>query len=487
MKGTKTLKVIIVILILCLAGAIAGGAFYLRKESGRTTFFPKSTLNGHDVSEMTPEQILATLSADYGNVTVTLNEKGKSAITGALADFGYVVDQDKLLGSIRDCLTKQSSSFMTLINSLASGNAFKVVIPFIFYEEKFNAAVNAAALPEARFASVNAQILFNEEQKEYYIQPETNGNEFEDAKLRSYVRSNLDTFVNGNHPNENLTMDFPEEIYIKPEIVSTDIAMNTQVNVYNQFCKAKVTHVFGDEKISIDWNTIQNWLTIENGEGVLDDYQMGEYINAMAAKYNTRHIDRPFMTSYGYQITVPSSENDYGYTINEDEEFRQLVADIRSNTEVEREPVYYSTNNYDNPVYLHRNGTDDLAGTYVEVCLSNQHLWYYKDYACIMDTDVVTGCVAKKAETKTGAFPLAYKESPSTLVGEDAADGYRTEVQYWMPFYEGQGLHDATWRSAFGGNIYMTSGSHGCVNMPPYAAQTVYENIEPGTAIIIYN
>ena len=113
MKGTKTLKVIIVILILCLAGAIAGGAFYLRKESGRTTFFSNSTLNGHDVSEMTPEQILATLSADYGNVTVTLNENGKSAITGALADFGYVVDQDKLLGSIRECLTKQSSSFMT--------------------------------------------------------------------------------------------------------------------------------------------------------------------------------------------------------------------------------------------------------------------------------------------------------------------------------------------------------------------------------------
>ena len=164
-----------------------------------------------------------------------------------------------------------------------------------------------------------------------------------------------------------------------------------------------------------------------------------------------------------------------------------MVADIRSNTEVEREPVYYSTNDYDNPVYLRRNGTDDLAGTYVEVCLSNQHLWFYKDYGLIIDTDIVSGCVAKKAETKTGAFPLAYKESPSTLVGEDAADGYRTEVQYWMPFYEGQGLHDANWRSSFGGGIYLTSGSHGCVNMPPYAAATVYNYIQAGTAIIIYN
>ena len=70
--------------------------------------------------------------------------------------------------------------------------------------------------------------------------------------------------------------------------------------------------------------------------------------------------------------------------------------------------------------------------------------------------------------------------------GADAADGYRTEVTYWMPFYEGQGLHDASWRSAFGGNIYLTNGSHGCVNMPPYAAEAVYNNIEAGVAIIIY-
>ncbi len=486
MKGTRVLKIIIVILILALAGVVVGGWMYLKKESKRTTFFPKSTLNGHDVSETTPEQILQELSADYGNVTVTLKENGEDAITGALADFGYVVDQDKLLTSIRDCLTRQSSSFTTLINSLSGGNTFNVVIPFTFYEEKFNAKVNAAALPKERFPSVDAKMLYNEEENYYYIEPEINGNEFSDAKLQSFVRSDLDSFVNGNHPNENLTIDFPEDIYIRPEITSGDVTMNTTVNVYNNFCKAKLTHVYGDEKVTIDWNTIKDWLSIVDGEGVLDDYKMAEYINNMAAKYNTRHYDRHFHTSYGTEVVIPSSENDYGYTINEDEEFRQMVADIRSNTEVEREPIYYSTNDYGNPVYYHRNGTDDLAGTYVEVCLSNQHLWFYKDYNLIMDTDIVSGNVAKKAETKTGTFPLAYKESPSVLVGADAADGYRTEVTYWMPFYEGQGLHDASWRYAFGGNIYLTNGSHGCVNMPPYAAQAVYENIDAGVAIIIY-
>ena len=167
--------------------------------------------------------------------------------------------------------------------------------------------------------------------------------------------------------------------------------------------------------------------------------------------------------------------------------FPQLMPETRSSSEAEREPVYYETkSDYGNPLYYRRDGVDDLAGTYVEVNLTTQHLWYYKDYNLIVDTDIVSGSVAKKAETKTGTFPVAYKESPSVLVGSNAADGYRTEVQYWMPFYEGQGLHDASWRSSFGGAIYMTNGSHGCINMPPYAAEMLYNNIEAGVCIVIY-
>ena len=104
----------------------------------------------------------------------------------------------------------------------------------------------------------------------------------------------------------------------------------------------------------------------------------------------------------------------------------------------------------------------------------------------MVESDIVSGCVSKNTETQTGVFPLAYKESPSVLTGDDAQNGWRTEVQYWMPFFDGQGLHDATWRSSFGGNIYKTSGSHGCVNLPYSAAEQIYNNIDAGVAIILY-
>jgi lipoprotein-anchoring transpeptidase ErfK/SrfK len=123
-------------------------------------------------------------------------------------------------------------------------------------------------------------------------------------------------------------------------------------------------------------------------------------------------------------------------------------------------------------------------GSYVEVSIGAQHVWFYKDYQLLLESDVVTGCIAKNTPTQTGIFPIAYKESPATLIPSNETNG--TPVQFWMPFYDGQGLHDASWRSAFGGQIYQTSGSHGCVNMPYYAAEFIFNNADTGTPVVLY-
>ena len=104
----------------------------------------------------------------------------------------------------------------------------------------------------------------------------------------------------------------------------------------------------------------------------------------------------------------------------------------------------------------------------------------------VVESDVVTGLPKDGRETATGVFPLAYKESPSVLSGGQGNGAWNTDVQYWMPFHDGQWLHDAWWRSSFGGNIYQTNGSHGCVNLPQNVAKIIYDNIETNVPIILY-
>ena len=65
--------------------------------------------------------------------------------------------------------------------------------------------------------------------------------------------------------------------------------------------------------------------------------------------------------------------------------------------------------------------------------------------------------------------------------------GYRSFVNYWMPVYGGIGIHDASWRDEFGGQIYMKSGSHGCINTPLERMADLFEMVEKGTPVVIYN
>ena len=99
-----------------------------------------------------------------------------------------------------------------------------------------------------------------------------------------------------------------------------------------------------------------------------------------------------------------------------------------------------------------------------------------------LESDCVTGNYGS-ADTPKGYFSVNAKVSPCTLKGDD----YTSYVTYWMPFIGGGwGLHDADWRSSFGGSIYKGNGSHGCVNLPPSVAKKMYAKMEVGTPVIVY-
>ena len=101
----------------------------------------------------------------------------------------------------------------------------------------------------------------------------------------------------------------------------------------------------------------------------------------------------------------------------------------------------------------------------------------------MFETDFVSGNINNPGcVTPAGIFGLTYKTTNAVLRGAD----YETPVNYWMPFYGNFGMHDATWRSSFGGDIFLTNGSHGCLNLPLDAAAVIYSYVSEGSPIICY-
>ena len=138
------------------------------------------------------------------------------------------------------------------------------------------------------------------------------------------------------------------------------------------------------------------------------------------------------------------------------------------------------------PKYTHEatfRGLNDIGDTYIEVDLSDQYMYYYKNGELILETDIVSGDIPKGWTTPRGVFAINGKYTDTYLYGRDYIDF----VSYWMPYFRGYGLHDSDWRDEWGGDIYTYDGSHGCINMCKDSARTVYENIEIGTPVVVYD
>ncbi len=459
-KSTWKLPVtigVMVGLLICL-----GLIFYI--SVGNMYFLKGTTINGRDVSGKTLTGAVNMLAKEYNNKEISILENGEVTYNKKVSELGYKVDEEGLTSLIRQEMDEQKDK--VFLQFFAKKNS-EVELPFLYGSDEISSEIVEANLKGDRTESKNAELVFGD--GTYHIQDEVYGNKIIEDKLQQVVKEQIEADMENT---ENIQIELTEEFYYQPEVTADNAELVQKMNAYNKYCKAVITHTFGSEKEVLNWDTIQNWLVLDGESVKLDEAKVEEYVDTLRRKYNTIYVDRSITTTGGEKIKLPS--NDYGYRIDRAKEITQLTADITSNTTVEREPIY-SHKGY------HRNGRDDVLGCYIEINLTKQHIWLYKDYKLVVESDIVTGDPGYQ-ETQTGAFPIAFKKSPSVLSGET----WNTEVQFWMPFHDGQGLHDATWRNKFGGEIYKTDGSHGCVNLPYTVAEKIYNSINAGYPIFLY-
>lgn len=159
--------------------------------------------------------------------------------------------------------------------------------------------------------------------------------------------------------------------------------------------------------------------------------------------------------------------------------------EINSNVDTSNEGTYEITfkvkdsSNNETSKTIKVNVVAKYKTSYIEVSIANQTLNYYENGQLILTSPVVTGI---NNGTPTGNFKVLNKATNVNLKGAD----YISHVNYWIAFIgSSYGMHDASWRSTFGGNIYKYNGSHGCVNMPYYKVKELYNLVEIGTPVYI--
>lgn len=355
--------------------------------------------------------------------------------------------------------------------------------PFLMFHRKdreinLNVTYDDTALEDAmnrlnildpeKFKKVEDAYVGPDETGYYKVFPEVLGSEIRLDEAKDAIRAAV---------GKGLSEVKLEEFRIYPNIYSDDENLNHREEQWNEYMKSEgMTYVLWNNDEMIFTPEVIGSLLIDNGTDVsLNEQAVEDLVMSWHLNYDTYDVPWEFTTHYGDTVTI--STGDYGWRMYVDDTTASVKSNLYAHTAGRYDVEYYQKGVYDY--------NQGLGDTYVEVSIGAQMMWVYHNGECVVETPVVTGTANEERMTDPGCWSIKYKDT-SVILGTYEVNGYESFVNYWVCFNGGEGIHDATWRSAFGGDIWLTSGSHGCVNTPIEVMPIVYDNVVEDHAVVIY-
>lgn len=463
-KKKKAKKIVLGILIgyvLIMAIGYLGISFYFSNH-----FLKGTTINGIDCENMTADEVKEEIQNGIGQyrLQLVLIDGATETITAEQLNLQYV-DDNKV-----DELLEQQNQWRWIASYFAGGKTYELAANTTYEQDRIDELLDAmSCFQEANIvAPEDAKLEFDGSQ--YVITPEVVGNTLDREKVKAAVIAAVDA------GKTEINLD-EEGCYLKPSVYQDDAGLVAERDQLNQFMRTDLTYDFGDRTETVNASLIKDWIVKgEDGQYTVDEDKVMEYVKDLAYKYDTFGLAHEFTTSHGEKITLQRG-GDYGWVMKKQATADELVQYIKEGKTGTIEPVYlYEGKSRD---------TNDIGGTYVEISIEEQRMWCYKDGQVIVDTPVVTGLESDpdRMTPRGGVWAIDAMKSPSVLTSD--VYGYRQPVTFWMPFNGDVGIHDLE-RSDWGGDVYMTNGSHGCVNTPYDKAEIIYNTVEIGTPVVVY-
>lgn len=450
--------------IVLLSGGLlyfSGVGFYAEKFSANTNY---GTV---DISNLTFEEAQAKIIEDTNDKEIKFTEDGKTIATMQLGDLEPDYQRSMQLET-----TYASQDPIAWINGFFEENQYEtsyedtITIP----TEQLEKVLSSHGIDnDERQEAINAEIIYDEDTG-YAVQEGERGTIVDYELLADEIASNLDQDVYEIELSE---------AYILPEVMSDSEGITDYMDAIESVRSADFTYELASQEIAIPALEIEKWIYFnEANEIVLDRESVTNYLHALNEEHATMSKDRQFESTLQGQVTVPPGI--LGWSIDVETETDELIKDILSGKAIKREPALISSGGL-------AGEADDIGDTYVEIDLTYQTMYLYVDGELIVETPIVSGQVG--AETVPGANAVNEMLANTNLVGYNQfyKVDYSVPVSYWIRFdNQAQGIHDASWQGSFGGDTYLYSGSLGCINTPYGAVETIYNNVDYGTPVIVF-
>lgn len=453
----KRFLLILLALVLTVTGLTFGAAFYLYGRD-QDRMLPYTVINGVDVSGLTAEEAEDKL---YQNVRDQefrfIYQNNTYSVPMDSLHFDYSVEPVLRSRTIIDpvrSLLRREKEYRIPMNPAASGEFLSEIrsLPFCNNEGKVPTEDAYVDLSDFEFRTVKEKI----------------GTEVDPERVRDIALSKISNGMYAAHLTD-------QDIVVLPSLTVDSDEFRERLRYCKDNLSFRLECVIDGESTLLTPQDLDRMADYSKDKPKLKKKKIEEFATDLASGYNEYNRDYEFTTHGGRNISVHGVN--YGKVIDKAGLIDKLSKALKKQESAEIE-VKWAQTTY--------SGYDEIGDSYIEVSIDQQHVWCYKNGKLVVDCDCVTG--APGHDTSKGLFIILYVSGPTTLRGSNG-DGsrYESPVNCFMPFYGGQGLHGSNgWRSRWGGNIYKTDGSHGCVNCPDAAARKMADTVGHGYPVVIY-
>lgn len=445
------LGVVVGVLLICYLAA----CFYFT-----THFVPGTTVNGRDVSLLSTSDFATQVENEAKNWSCKVQSKGGFLLELSGADIKLSADGIR----VSKAAFSQRTAYTWPLD-LLHPQAIVTDDSISYDEEALKTCVSSAidSFNKKAEAPTNAAASYDMDKHAFVVSADAKGTALDSTKSYERITVALSSLSS--------ELELGKDELLAPSITSDNKELLASCDVANKLLEQSFPLVKGDKILAkIEKKQIASWVSIDSKNKI-------NYDRAAIDKWNVENIG-----------DEASFEDDEGvYALDQKAMVDAIVAafDKGKATEIEVPTTTIATKPAITPGASKR-------GRHLDINLSTQYARFYNASGkVIWETYLVSGDLATSHGTPTGEFAIQAKQRNQTLIGDDEdKDGkpdYKTFVSYWMPFRSGgYGLHDAPWRAYFGGDIYQYAGSHGCLNLPPLKAETLYNLVVIGDPVVVH-